>query len=149
MNVGSTHNENDRLTGGDSLQICDMGKSAWVRKSLAGTFFKYRRCSLVVPRCWRVLAWCSVPVVAVPLPPGWCGWHPGFPSGMFHLFPSLLVRPSSVGFLPHLSLAVVGRWLSSSEGSCVGCQHLFPRCCRHAMFFFLGSVWLSFGSARS
>ncbi|KAI8872810.1 hypothetical protein GQ42DRAFT_161021 [Ramicandelaber brevisporus] len=89
------------------------------------------------------VCWCGVRsrVVVVPLPPGWCGWHLGFPSGMFHLFPLLSwFVPSSVGFLPHLLLAVAGRWLSSSEGGCVGCQHLFPRCCRHAMFFFFGSV---------
>ncbi|KAI8868702.1 hypothetical protein GQ42DRAFT_36941 [Ramicandelaber brevisporus] len=98
-----------------------------------------------VPRCWRVLARCSVPVVVVPLPPGWCGWHSGF--SQRHVpsvsLPSWFV-PLPLAFLPHLLLAVVGHWLSSSEGGCVGCQHLFPRCCRHAMFFFP----VRFGSVR-
>ncbi|KAI8868342.1 hypothetical protein GQ42DRAFT_164202, partial [Ramicandelaber brevisporus] len=107
-----------------------------------------RRCSLVVPRCWRVLARCSVPVLVVPLPPGWCGWHLGFPSGMFHLFPSPL--GSSLFrwlFPPPLAWC---RWssLSSSEGGCVGCQHLFPRCCHHAMFFFSVRFCFFLGSVR-
>ncbi|KAI8872371.1 hypothetical protein GQ42DRAFT_161366, partial [Ramicandelaber brevisporus] len=97
---------------------------------------KHRRCSLVVPRCWRVLVRCSVPRGGCPSAARLVWLASGFSQRHVPSVPSLLVRPSSAGFLPHLSLAVVGRWLSSSEGGCVGCQHLFPCCCRHAMFFF-------------
>ncbi|KAI8870667.1 hypothetical protein GQ42DRAFT_162551 [Ramicandelaber brevisporus] len=54
---------------------------------------------------------------------------------MFHLFPSLLVRPSSAGFLPHLLLAVVGRRCHQVKVVALAVSTLFPRCCRHAMFF--------------
>ncbi|KAI8874235.1 hypothetical protein GQ42DRAFT_159913, partial [Ramicandelaber brevisporus] len=93
--------------------------------------------------CWRGV---RSRVVVVPLPPGWCDWHPGFPSGMFHLFPSLLVRPLLRWLSPPLLACCRWSSLSSSEGGCVGCQHLFPRCCRHAMFFFL--VRFGCGSVR-
>ncbi|KAI8872845.1 hypothetical protein GQ42DRAFT_160992 [Ramicandelaber brevisporus] len=82
------------------------------------------------PGAAGVLARCSVPVVVVPLPPG---------CGMFHLFPSLLVRPSSAGFLPHLLLAVVGRRCHQVKVVALAVSTLFPRCCRHAMFFLVNN----------
>ncbi|KAI8868361.1 hypothetical protein GQ42DRAFT_164191, partial [Ramicandelaber brevisporus] len=50
--------------------------------------------------CWRGV---RSPVVVVPLPPGWCGWHSGFSQRQVPSVPFISwFVPSSVGFLPHL-----------------------------------------------
>ncbi|KAI8867948.1 hypothetical protein GQ42DRAFT_49000 [Ramicandelaber brevisporus] len=124
-----------------TLHTMSTPSSPLIHLYFSSTSFKHRRCSLVVPRCWRVLVRCSVPVVVVPLPPGWCGWHPGFPSGMFHLFPSLLVRPSSVGFLPHLLLAVIGRRCCQVKVVALADSTCSPVAVAMLCFFF-GSVFI-------
>ncbi|KAI8866522.1 hypothetical protein GQ42DRAFT_165443, partial [Ramicandelaber brevisporus] len=71
-------------------------------------------------RCPQVLAYAGAVFGprGGPLPPGWCGWHPGFPSGMFHLFPSPLgsslfrwLFPPPLAWCRWSLVVIKSRWL--------------------------------------
>ncbi|KAI8873866.1 hypothetical protein GQ42DRAFT_160263, partial [Ramicandelaber brevisporus] len=99
------------------------------------------------PRCWRVLARCSVPYGGCPSAARLVWLASGFSQRHVPSVPSLLVRPLFRWLSPP-PLACC-RWssLSSSEGGCVGFQHLFPPLLSPCYVFFrFGLAVVRFGS---